>query len=211
MASPCHGRRWHLLVVVSYALLSEWPAMSRSPRTALTPFRHGRSHGARRRGRLCHPPATGCAALLSWPALMPLVVCSAPRHGRPPSRPSLLAATSQHQAAAPSHACISAVTVGTPRTAPIGRPSTWGMVACWGTKGAGWLWAWEMADQYDALAELERRRAECLALAANESDLYVKGGLLAQAASLRADIREAKRRKAYSPRALRTADIARVR
>ena len=62
-----------------------------------------------------------------------------------------------------------------------------------------------MADQRDALAELERRRAECLALAANESDLDIKGSLLAQAASLRADIREARRRKTYIPRSLRAA------
>ena len=68
-----------------------------------------------------------------------------------------------------------------------------------------------MADQQDALAELERRRAECLALAATEIDLYIKGGLLAQAASLTADIREARRRKAYAPRGLRPASIASIR
>lgn len=68
-----------------------------------------------------------------------------------------------------------------------------------------------MADQQNALAELEHRRVECLALAANESDLDIKGGLLAQAASLRADIREAKRRKAYAPRGLRTTAIVPVR
>jgi len=91
-----------------------------------------------------------------------------------------------------------------------------GSCAAWyddvlGDERAGWLWAWEMADQRDALAELERRRVECLALAANESDLDTKGALLAQAASLRADMREARRRKAYTPRAVRAAAIVPVR
>ena len=57
------------------------------------------------------------------------------------------------------------------------------------------------------MAELQRRRAECLALAANESDLDIKGSLLARAASLGADIREARRRKAIMPRALRVAGL----
>ena len=57
------------------------------------------------------------------------------------------------------------------------------------------------------MAELQRRRAECLALAATENDLDIKGSLLARAASLGADIREARRRKAIVPRALRAAGL----
>jgi hypothetical protein len=59
-----------------------------------------------------------------------------------------------------------------------------------------------MDERKTILANLERLRAECVALAEGEDDPTVKAGLLQRSASLAADIQIAKQRKPYAPRGL---------
>jgi hypothetical protein len=55
-------------------------------------------------------------------------------------------------------------------------------------------------EQKATLAELERRRTDCIALAEKEADPSMKAALLKRAADLGTDIRHGKRQKSYAPR-----------
>ena len=57
-----------------------------------------------------------------------------------------------------------------------------------------------MNERKATLAELERRRTECIALAEKEADPMMRAALVKRAAELGTDIRLGKGQKSYAPR-----------